>query len=100
MTIENLRPILELLYFASGPLLAIAAFIGLRRLTLTKKNAKINARREAYAIAASQVQRYLETIIPLQNKLYVKIQELDIRLFLDSKVDISKEGIKLITQLV
>ena len=65
---ENARTILELLYFASAPLLAIIAAVGLWQLKITRDNAKIAAQRESLRISAEQCNFYLSHIVPMWNK--------------------------------
>lgn len=75
----TVRDVLELVYFVSGgPLLAIIAAIGLQQLRIAKNSAKMNAKRDAYRLAAERVDFYLREVIPALNKLDIKIAELKI----------------------
>jgi hypothetical protein len=74
----NVRIILELLYFASGIAIAIAAFIGLRQvraateqvkvaseqLSFSREIANTNAKREAAKLAAEQCRYFAEQCVP------------------------------------
>jgi hypothetical protein len=66
--ISSLRPIFELLYFASGVGLLIVGLFALRQISLAKTNILVRSSREAAAIAASQCERYHKDIIPLWDK--------------------------------
>jgi hypothetical protein len=68
-TVDALRPVLELIYFAAGPVIAVLAAIGLWHIKVTKDSTRIAARRQALALAAEQCERYQRTIVPLQNTL-------------------------------
>jgi hypothetical protein len=92
---SNLREYLEIGYFLSAPLLLIAACIGLLQLKLTKDNARISAKREAYRLAAEQVSIFCNHIIPLQNKLDEKVQNENIIFLKASKVEIEGSSVKI-----
>ena len=71
-----LRTVLELLYFASGIAIAVAAFFGLRQIKvgleqvrLTKQIADTNGRREAAKLAAEQSRYFAEVAVPAFAKL-------------------------------
>jgi hypothetical protein len=68
--------------------------VGLRQLTIAKDNAKMNATREAYKLAADQCSYYLEHIIPLQNKLDKLIDDRKIEFFQKAKVTVGKDKIE------
>ena len=54
-------------------LIAIAAFVALRQLTLTKEGLITNSRRESIKYASELVTQYLNNIIPVINKLDTKL---------------------------
>lgn len=85
-----MRETLELLYFVSGIIVALAASIGLYQLILTKRIAARNSRREAYTLASQQCQFYLNQVIPLLNSLDAAAAKLGITSFGDFKVTRSK----------
>src|SRR3989339_202313 len=64
---ETLRSVFELVYFASGPILALLAIWGLKQITITKNNAQMSAKREAFRLSAEQCSKFMETIIPKMN---------------------------------
>jgi hypothetical protein len=79
---DNLKTILELLYYCSGVVLAVLAAIGLRQLTLAKESitavttiARTTAKREAFRLAAEQCAHYYNHVIPLLNRYDEWIQE-------------------------
>ncbi len=59
------RTILELLYFVSGIVIAVAAVFALGQIRLTKQIAKANGRRESVKFAAELCKYYAETVVPL-----------------------------------
>jgi hypothetical protein len=72
---DGIRLLLELLYYLSGPLVAAAAFIGLRQLGIARDSVKLSAKRESYRLAADQVKHYYLEVIPRLNKLDAAIKE-------------------------
>lgn len=93
--IDTLRPYFELLYFITGgPVLALFAFLALKQITVAKQNARTASQREAYRIAAEQVQIYASDIIPLLNDLDRLIDEKKMSGFSDAKIEVEKNGIK------
>ena len=66
---EIFKDIIELLYYASGPIIAIFAFKGLKQLSISKQNAKIAAKRDSFRLAAEQCSKFLENIEPKLNEL-------------------------------
>ncbi len=91
---DAIRSILELTYFASGPLLFIVACIGLYQLKIAKDTARLNARRDSLRLAASECDYYHRQIIPLLNALDTAIQENGIVFFERSEVDVQGETIR------
>jgi hypothetical protein len=77
------RAVLELLYFASGIAIAVAAFLALEQLKVSKQiakdNAKIakdNAGREAFKLAAHECRIYAQEVLPLQQKFIAEYHRL------------------------
>ena len=62
------RAILELLYFASGIAIAVAALLALKQIRLTKQIAKTNARRESVKLAADLCRYFAENVVPFWTK--------------------------------
>src|SRR5580698_8437717 len=56
--------ILQGLYYIAGIAIAVAAFIGLGQLSLTREIAKTNAKREAVKYAAERCQYFAEHTVP------------------------------------
>jgi len=82
MELINLaRPYMELIYFVSGVMLVVAAIIALKQLSIAKKTLKIQSKRDALKLTATECSRYFEKIIPLQNELDRKIEENEIKFF-------------------
>lgn len=97
---ENLKEILEIIYYLTGPALVIVALIGLKQIKIaaeqikeTRESRKISSKREAYKIAAEQCKYYLETIIPILNKLDEIIEEKNLEYFTKSEISITEESI-------
>jgi hypothetical protein len=74
--LATLHAFLELLYFASGVAIAVAAFFGLRQIRvgleqvrLTKQIADTNGKREAAKLAAEQSRYFAEVAVPALSKL-------------------------------
>ena len=100
---ETLKDVLEIIYFLSGPALVIAAFYGLKQIKITasqikeaRKTRVLNSTREAYTIAGEQCKYYMETIIPLLNKLDKIIDDKNLEYFEKSEIiiDEDKLGVK------
>jgi hypothetical protein len=89
------RAILELLYFAAGISIAIAAFIGLRQvkaalaqvkiaseqLNLSRDIASTNGKREAAKLAAEQCRYFAENVVPAFKALVDKYAEQKLTFF-------------------
>jgi hypothetical protein len=58
------RAILELLYFASGIVIAVAALLALNQIKVTKRIAKANSRRESVKLAAELCRYFAEDVVP------------------------------------
>lgn len=73
---KNLRAILELLSFLAAPVVAAAAFWGLKQLGISKGIANTTAKREAFKLAADECRYYAKEIIPLSIKARNEYQRL------------------------
>jgi hypothetical protein len=98
----ELRTILELIYFVSGPFLAFVAILGLRQIkearnqVIEAKSSRIlSAKRDAFKIAADKCTYYMEIIIPLMNNLDASIKEKKVTFFEKSVVTLGTDNIKL-----
>jgi hypothetical protein len=68
------RQALELLYYLSGIVIAIAAIRGLSQLTITREIARVNAKREAYKLAADECRNFAAVVVPLQGTFDAHMQ--------------------------
>mgnify|MGYP001332179360 CR=1 FL=1 len=92
--IDAIRPILELVYFASGPLTFIVACIALYHLKIARDSARVNARRDSLRLAASQCDSYHRYIIPLINSLDDAVKNNGIVYFEKAEVDVEGDAIR------
>jgi hypothetical protein len=76
---HGLHQALELLYFASGITIAVAAIWGLQQLRITRQIARTNAKREALKFAAERCQYYAEVVVPLKAKMVEEYDRLGLR---------------------
>jgi hypothetical protein len=74
-----LRAILELGYFAAGIAIAVAAFLGLEQLKITKEIARTNAKREALKFAAERCQYFAEYAVPALAKFDAEYKRLELK---------------------
>lgn len=91
-----MREILEIIYFLSGPTIAVIAIIGLKQITVAKENSVLSAKRESLKLAAEQCKYYYERIIPLQNELDIAIKENNVIFFEKSKVEVFADSFKVL----
>lgn len=75
------QQVLELLYYLSGVAIAVAAFWGLRQLTISKRIARENATREAYKLAADNCRYFAREVVPLHGLLAKLIKEKSLQSF-------------------
>lgn len=78
---EEFKNWLELLYFVSGPVVAVIAYLALGQIRVAKKqieeqkkSLRISSKRDALKLTADQVTLYLDKIINLQNVLNAKLK--------------------------
>jgi hypothetical protein len=95
--VNKAKAILELVYYATGPLLALAAFIGLRQLRLAKAAMTLSAKREAYRLTADQLKQYYVEIIPRINMLHRAIEDKKLTNLNTATFSIRKEEIEVHT---
>ena len=86
----KIKPFFELIYFASGVIIAITAIKALGQLKLTKKTLSTNSERDALRITAEQCDNYLKNIIPLQIELNEQIEKNNVKFFDNWKIEINK----------
>ncbi|GEM_PF-4127540 len=63
------------IFLPAVPVLAVVGLLALRQISLTNALARTNSARDAYRVAAQQVQFYLQQIIPLINKFDSALSE-------------------------
>lgn len=88
------RQALEVLYYLSGIVIAIAAVRGLRQLTITRQVARENAKREAYKLAGDECRHFAHEVVPLQFALEKLIREKNIQSFTNRNFVVEKGEIK------
>jgi hypothetical protein len=69
------RDSLELLYYIAGIAIAIAAYIGLKQISLTKRIAESNATRESVKLAADQCKYFAEVVVPALTRVVKEYQD-------------------------
>src|SRR6266704_5052510 len=89
----SLRDTLEVLYFASGVVVATAAILALYQLILTKRTSQLSAKRDAYALSGQQCQYYLTQIIPLLNALDRKMDEVGLTSLGSAEINVSGHSV-------
>jgi hypothetical protein len=67
------RPIFETLYFLAAVALAAVAYKGLEQLRIAKDTAKMNARREAFKLAADECRNFAIQVVPLADVLRIRL---------------------------
>jgi hypothetical protein len=92
-TFTSLRDTLEVLYFASGVVVAAAAIVALYQLILTKRTSQLTAKRDAYALSGQQCQYYLTQIIPLLDALDRKMNEVGINSLGSAEINVSGRSV-------
>ena len=89
-----MRDILEILFFISGIVVALAALVALYQLILTKRLNQLNAKRAACSLAIERCQFYLTQVIALLDALDNKLKESGIRSFGTTKIHIEKGAVR------
>jgi hypothetical protein len=74
--VTNLRTVLELAFFASNIVIAVAVVLGLKQISLAKKIATSDAKRESLKFAAERCQYFADTCVTLQDKVSVEHRRL------------------------
>jgi len=72
--VTAVRPLVEFLYFLSGPLLVIVAAIALRQLTITKKDSVVRVKRESATLSVSLCSEF-NAMLPKTNDLLAKLSD-------------------------
>lgn len=99
---EQAKDILEIIYFMSGPIIAIFAFMALHQIKITKQQLendknilRINSKRESIKLATEQCNIYVKEIIPDINILDKSIKTMNIDFYQKSKANITQEEISI-----
>ncbi|NJJ38391.1 hypothetical protein [Paenibacillus apii] len=77
----------QILSLAAPPVVLIVSIIGLNQLKIAKNNARMNAKRESYKLAAEQCNNYLTHIIPKINEIHEYMRENNIKSLGDATVE-------------
>lgn len=92
----EIRGILEIIYFISGPALVVIAYLALSQIKVAKQQieaqretTRISAKRDSLRVTSEQVAKYGSEIIPLQSALFKKIKSEEVNYFAKSKVTIA-----------
>ncbi|MBS4688605.1 hypothetical protein J4G63_15325 [Aeromonas sobria] len=89
---QEFRDYLEIAYFISGIVVAIAALIALYQIKIAKESLQTQSKRDALSLTASQCSHYNTRIIELQNKLYDKRVSSKCTFFDSSNWEIDTDG--------
>jgi len=99
--VQNLKDWLELIYFISGPAVAVIAFFALGQIRIAKEQLeaqrqtlRISSKRDALRLTADQISEYSSKVIPLLNALDKKIKDEQITYFSKFKVEVCADSIK------
>jgi hypothetical protein len=101
--VEEVKAWLEILYFISGPVVVVIAYLALGQIRVAKDQVaeqkralQISSKRDALKLTAEQVALYCEKIIPLQNRLDQKLEAEGITILEKFKIKFEAGTIKLI----
>ena len=97
---DTVTDVLEIVYFLSGPALAVIAFLALEQIKIAKSQineqreiSRIHAKRDSLRATADQISVYGKEIIPLSNILNDKIRSSGTEFFEKSEMTIDNEEI-------
>lgn len=85
---SNTRNALEIIYFATTPVLLVVAALGLKQLSISRQVAKTNAKRESFKLAAEQCSYFLQHIIPKMNTVDKLAKEKSIKSYGVAEIEI------------
>lgn len=98
---EDVRKWLEIIYFVSGPAVAVFAFLALAQVRVAKeqleaqrRSLQIASKRDALRVTADQIMEYSTKIVPLINTLDRKIKEEKITYFSKFNVEVHSDSVK------
>lgn len=97
---EETKKILEIIYFLSGPVIAVFAFMALHQIKIAKQQLendknilRINSKRESIKLATEQCDNYMKNIMPDINELEEYLEKMKIDFLKKSKVTIEQDSI-------
>lgn len=101
MTVQNLKDWLEIIYFISGPAVAVFAFLALGQIRVAKeqleaqrRSLQISSKRDALRLTADQLTEYSTKIVPLINAFDQKVKTENVTFFSKFKVEVCQDSIK------
>ena len=89
---QEFRDYLEIAYFISGIIVAIAALVALYQIKIAKNTLTTQSKRDALSLTASQCSHYNTKIIELQNRLYDKRISENCTFFDTSNWEVNTDG--------
>lgn len=97
---ETAKNILEIVYLLSGPALVVIAYLALSQIRIAKEQLQaqreatnVSVKRDALKATSEQIARYSFELIPLQDALFKKIKDENIKFFKESKTVITGDKI-------
>jgi hypothetical protein len=98
---KNIQIFLELISFASSPLILIVAFLGLRQLYFAQKQIDVakdifrkQSIRESFQISTNECRNFSEKIVPIIVKIEKFVKDNNITVFDDAKIIHGENGFK------
>ncbi|PKH88263.1 hypothetical protein [Colwellia sp. Bg11-28] len=90
---QEFKSYLEIAYFISGIIVAIAAIAALYQIKVAKDTLKIQSQREALSLTANQCQYYSDKIIKLSNCVYDRREKLNCDYFEPENWKVDTDGL-------
>lgn len=94
MNYEIVLKSLEALSYVATVGVFIAALVGLKQISVTKKIAKTTSQRDSLKLSSDQIRLYLETIIPKTNELFDEVEKQKIKMFDKSSFELKDDAIE------
>ena len=101
MNVQNLKDWLEIIYFISGPAVAVFAFLALgqirvarEQLEAQRRSLQISSKRDALRLTAEQLAEYSAKIVPLINAFDDGVESENVTFFSKFKVEVFQDSIK------
>lgn len=86
--ISLIHPLLEALYYISAVALAILVFKGLEQVKISRKIARVNAKRTAFKLAAEECKYFAEDVVPAYTKIISETATLKLQSFTNPQLKI------------